>query len=133
MKYPYSSLFDASAIGLSLLCLIHCLLLPVAAALLPMLAIWSEAEWVHLLFVALAAPLAGLALWRSHRQHPLPRLLVLLAVLGLGGLLSGALGWPRESLETPLTVAGSLLLATAHIWNWHRRPRKHSIACGEQD
>ena len=23
---------------------------------------------------------------------------------------------------TPVTVTGSLLLATAHVWNWRRRP-----------
>ena len=123
MKHSLASLLDASAIGLSGLCLVHCLLLPVAAAaLLPALAAASEAEWVHRLFVALALPLAGLALWRAHRQRPLPWPLLALAATGLTGLVAGALGWPDHALETPLTVLGSVLLASAHVWNWRRRP-----------
>ncbi|MDH5832395.1 MerC domain-containing protein [Luteimonas kalidii] len=113
---------DASAIGLSGLCLVHCLLLPVAAALLPALAFVGEAEWLHLAFVAVALPLAGLALVRAHRRRPLPPALFGLAAAGLSGLGAGALGWPTHALETPLTVGGSLALASAHLWNWRRRP-----------
>ncbi len=110
---------DASAIGLSMLCLAHCLLLPVLAALLPALGTWAQAEWVHPVFAAIAAPLAGTALWRAHRHRPLPPVLVALALLGLTGLVAGAV---LHALETPLTVTGSLLLASAHVWNWRRRP-----------
>lgn len=122
MKPSTHALCDASAIGLSALCLAHCLLLPMLAALLPVLGAWARAEWVHVLFVAIALPLAGAALWRAHRQRPLPRALIGLAGLGLAGLIAGAFGWPSHALETPVTVAGSLLLAAAHVWNWRRRP-----------
>ena len=127
MKSSLTTFFDASAIGLSALCLAHCLLLPVAAALLPALAAAGKAEWVHLLFVAFSVPLAAAALWRAHRLRPLPGLLLALAGAGIAGLLAGALGWPSEALETPLTVAGGVLLASAHAWNWCRRPHP---ACG---
>ena len=122
MKPSLAAVLDASAIGLSSLCLIHCLVLPVAAALLPLLGAAAQAEWVHLLLVAVAAPLAGLALWRAHRRRPLPPALVALAVGGVAGLLAGALGAGGERMETPFTVAGSLALAAAHVWNWRRRP-----------
>ncbi len=122
MKPSLTSLLDASAISLSSLCLAHCLLLPVAVALVPVLGVASKAEWVHLAFVAMAAPLAALALWRSHRHRPLPPPLWALAAVGLAGLLAGATGWPVHAWETPVTVAGSLLLASAHVWNWRRRP-----------
>jgi hypothetical protein len=68
---PLDATLDASAIGLSGLCLAHCLLLPVAAALLPALAVAAEAEWLHLAFAASALPIAGLALARAHRRRPL--------------------------------------------------------------
>ncbi len=122
MKARSLPLFDVSAIGLSGLCLVHCLALPVLAAFLPLLGAWSRAEWVHLLFAAMAVPLTGLALWRAHRRNPLPWPLLALAVAGLAGLLAGAFGWPTESLETIVTVAGSLMLVSAHVWNWSRRP-----------
>ncbi|SEM42164.1 MerC mercury resistance protein [Pseudoxanthomonas sp. GM95] len=113
---------DASAIGLSALCLAHCLLLPVLAALLPVFGAWAQAEWVHLLFACIALPLAGAALWRAHLLRPLPLPLVALAGLGLTGLVAGAFGFPTHAWETPVTVVGSLLLASAHVWNWRRRP-----------
>ncbi|TYT26554.1 MerC domain-containing protein [Luteimonas viscosa] len=122
MRMSPASLLDASAIGLSGLCLAHCLLLPVGAAMLPALAAAAEAEWLHLLFVAIALPLAMVALGRAHRRRPLPGALWLLAASGLAGLLAGAIGWPAHALETPSTIAGSLLLAAAHGWNWRRRP-----------
>lgn len=123
MKACPSALFDASAIGLSGLCLAHCLLLPVLAAFLPLFGAWSQAEWVHLLFAALAVPLTAFALWRAHRLRPLPRRLRVLAVAGLAGLLLGALGWPSEAAETPVTVTASLMLVTTHVWNWRRGHR----------
>jgi len=118
-----SNLLDAGAIALSSLCLLHCLALPLLAAALPLLGAWAEAEWVHALFVAIAAPVTVFALWRAHRQHRLPALAMASAAAGLGLLLGGALGWPSHASETPMTVAGSLLLAATHVWNAWRRHR----------
>jgi hypothetical protein len=116
-------LFDVSAISLSALCLIHCLALPVLVGVLPVLSAWQSAKWVHILFVAIALPLTTFALWRSHRRHALPRALMFMAAGGILGLAIGSLGWPDESFEVPVTVAGSLLLASAHLWNWSRHSR----------
>jgi len=112
---------DLAAIGLSGLCLAHCLALPMAAAFLPLLGAWSEAEWVHLLFLAAAIPVSATALARSGGWRRAP--VATLAAAGLLLLTAGALGWPVEAWETGLTVAGGLLLATAHVLNWglHRR------------
>jgi len=118
-----STLLDASAIALSSLCLLHCLALPLLAAALPLLGVWAEAEWVHVLFVIIAAPMTGFALWRAHRQQRLPAAAVTSAVVGLLLLLAGAAGWPSHDSETPMTVAGSLLLAATHAWNAWRRHR----------
>ena len=93
----------------------------ILAALLPLLGTWSEAEWVHGLFVLIAAPLTSYALWRAHRHRPLPVALWLLAGTGLALLLAGACGGLGGRAETPLTVAGSLALASAHLWNAARR------------
>ena len=110
---------DATAIGLSGLCLVHCLALPVLAAGLPMLGAFSEAEWVHWLFVALAAPISAYALSKRLRE-PVSFALFLLAGVGIAALAAGAAGWPSERHETALTVAGGLVLASAHVWNWRR-------------
>ncbi len=113
--------FDISAIGLSGLCLIHCLVLPVVAVALPYLGGWSKAEWVHILFVALAAPISAIALFRRAAKRP-PASLLLLAAAGLLLLALGALGLPDHALETPFSVMGGLLLAAAHTWNLRRSP-----------
>lgn len=123
MKSPSPALLDAGALALSSLCLLHCLALPLLAAALPLFGAWAQAEWVHLLFVAIALPLTGYALWRADRRHRLPVMAWIAAGLGLGLLLAGALELPSHAWETPLTVTGSLLLAATHIWNARRRHR----------
>ena len=45
---------DISAIGLSTLCLIHCLGLPLLIALAPAAFSWADTEWLHKAFVLLA-------------------------------------------------------------------------------
>lgn len=122
-------LLDGSAIGLSGLCLAHCLLLPVAAALLPVLGAWADAEWVHGLFVVVAAPLSGLALLTGAKGQRRPRLVLALAASGLVLLLSGAFMAATRDAETMMTVAGSLCLAGAHIANWRRRARANGARC----
>ncbi len=113
---------DAAAISLSGLCLAHCLILPVLVVSLPMLTRISEAEWLHWTFVALAVPVSLMAF---HRAGSRATLATLTAIMGLLLLVMGAAGWPRPDLEIPLTVAGSLTLAAAHLLNWRRIARRH--------
>lgn len=111
---------DLSAAALSGLCLLHCLALPLLASLLPVLGAWSQAEWVHGVFVLLALPLSLLALGRAHARRALPLKMWALAALGLAALAAGALGWPDARWETPITVGGSLMLVATHAWNLRR-------------
>ncbi|MDO8411427.1 MAG: MerC domain-containing protein [Phenylobacterium sp.] len=122
MKLSTARLLDGSAIGLSGLCLIHCLVLPVAAAFAPLLGLWGEAEWVHLAFVVLAAPLSvgALLLTQPRRLGPIS-----LAAAGLALLVVGLL---YHEAETFLTVAGGLALASAHLMNWKGRASRHHHA-----
>ena len=113
----YARAGDFAAISLSGLCMVHCLALPLAAALLPAVGSWAEAEWVHWAFALIAAPVS---LWTLTRR---PRAATLgLAIPGLALIFAAAAGFPSHELETPITVSGSLLLAAAHLINWSRRP-----------
>ena len=96
---------DFAAIGLSFLCMIHCLALPVAASLLPLFGAFAEAPWVHWAFAATAAPIAAWTLTRPDAH--------------------GRREWPSHELETPVTVSGGLMLAVAHLLNWRCRPHDH--------
>jgi hypothetical protein len=82
-------------------------------------ATWAEAEWVHALAIGLAAPMSALALWRKGQSPAV----ILLSLAGLSLMALGVAHWPSHEAETPVTVAGSLLLAAAHIVNWRRRHR----------
>lgn len=125
MKPAFAKALDLSAVGLSALCLVHCLALPAMALALPLLASWARAEWVHVVFVSLAAPIALLALVDWSTGRPASWRLLGLAGTGLALMLAGALELPQAAWERPLTVAGGLLLASAHIANWRRRHAGH--------
>jgi MerC mercury resistance protein len=113
--------FDAIAVGLSGACLVHCLILPVAAAAMPIFASAAEAEWVHWAFVVFAIPTSILAL-RHQAGYAFMTLVTRIgAGLGLILLTLGALGWPSHDLETPITIAGGLVLASVHIANFAQR------------
>jgi len=116
---------DSVAIGMSSLCLAHCLALPLAASLAPIAGAWADAEWIHWLFVLIATPIS---LWTLGSPPNRSTPILGLAGVGLVFLFAGAAGFPSHDLETPATVAGGLLVAAAHILNWRRRR-----ACGHAE
>ncbi len=116
---------ERAALGASLLCLVHCLALPMLIAALPMLSkLLSLPESVHVWLLAFAVPASGLALVSGCRRHgALYPLLVGaggLALLAVGGFVVAA-----TPAETWATVAGSLSLAFAHLANWRLRHALH--------
>ncbi len=121
MRARLVSWFDGLAVGASVLCLIHCLALPIVIAALPALAARLDlGEGFHLGVLAFALPVSAVALgegWRRHRGlTPL--------FVGAAGLVLLAAGLAFEewvAVETGVTVAGSLLLAGAHVANWRGR------------
>lgn len=120
--------WDAVGVVGSLACLAHCLLLPLAAAILPWLVLF-EAEWLHRWLVIALTASALLALvpgWRIHGSW-LPGLFM---AGGLAALSTAAFATP-ESWETRLTVAGGLFLIAAHGLNLHLR--RGCPRCAEGD
>ena len=111
---------DASAITLSGLCLVHCLALPALAVALPLAGLWAEQEWVHQLFALSALPITVFAMTRPFHEGARISFIVL-AGSGLALLIGAAFIEGLHDLETPLTVVGALLLATAHIRRWRRQ------------
>lgn len=77
-----NALLDAGAIALSSLCLLHCTALPLLAAALPLMGCGPKRSG-YIVFVAIAAPTTGFALWRAHRQQPLPPMAIISATAGL--------------------------------------------------
>jgi len=113
-----TSWLDGAAVGLSALCLIHCLALPLLVAGLPFLAQFSEGHLhAQMLVVVLPLSIAALGLgFRHHRSVPI----VLTGVAGMIVLTLGATV-AHEQLgilaDRAFTIVGALLLATAHFYN----------------
>ncbi len=121
MRVMMAKWFDGLAVGASALCLLHCLALPLLIAALPAVAGRLDlGEGFHLGVLAFAVPTSAFALiegWRRHRG-------VAPLFAGVAGLVLLSAGLAFEdwaAVETGVTVAGSLLLAGAHVANWRGR------------
>jgi hypothetical protein len=126
---------DKISIGLSALCAVHCLVLPVLAGVLPSIAaVTATHVHFHVLMLVLLIPLSGLALgagWLRHRDGKV----LTLGLCGVGILLFAAtLGHTLlgHDGERGITLIGSFLLAAGHYRNFRRcRPADgcHEGAC----
>lgn len=116
---------ERMAVGASAVCLIHCIGLPVLLAALPALAmIIKIPESFHVWVLGLAILMSGIALHLGMRSHG-SRLPLSVGCAGLGLLAIGALILLGGRFETPVTISGGLVLATAHVLNWQRRHGRH--------
>lgn len=117
-----STSLDKFAILLSGVCLVHCLLAPIALTLLPMVSISAVAEEVlfHKLLLWLVIPISTTALFigcRKHRRWPI----VITGVIGMAILVLVA--FAGHSLfgltgEKVATSIGGFVLAASHYLNY---------------
>lgn len=115
---------DKLAIGLSILCLVHCLALPIAVLVAPALeaAVLGTESPVHWVLLALALPVSCYALWHGFRHHGHRNALVL-GIAGLAVMVFAVSHVTSRALEVPLTVVGVLLLLVAHLLNLRHNAR----------
>ncbi len=117
-KLPTTSL-DSAAIGLSGLCVLHCVLSVVLVAMLSGTATFLTDPIIHKAGLVGAVLLAAVALRQGYLSHGARMPLG----VGLCGLTLMALalfvphGWP----EVVMTVAGVTVLAVAHLMNARAR------------
>ena len=107
---------DRFAIGLSGLCLVHCLATTVLLALVASAGSVLGAAWIHEVGLALAMVMGAIALGRGIVEHgySMPS-----AVGGLGlGVMAGALSLPHDGSEALYTVVGVAVLALGHRLNF---------------
>jgi len=114
---------DGLAIGTSAACLVHCLLLPIAIAVLPAASRALDLpEELHIFAFAAALPTSALAMRKGYRHHGL----LIPAGMGLIGLILlgfGALAHLGALMESGFSLTGSILLMLAHVRNWQLRRR----------
>ena len=114
---------EQAALGAALLCLFHCLALPLLLVTLPSFdRLLVLPPSIHLWLLAFAVPTSLFALVTGVLKHRNPAPLV----GGAAGLILIALGaivFAGLPTETSVTVLGSLTLVAAHIANWRLRHR----------
>ena len=110
-----SSRLDRLAIGLSGLCLVHCLASAVLLAVVSAVGGVLGAPIIHEVGLVLAMILGTISLGRGIYEHGfmLPS-----AVGGLGlGVMAGALSLPHDGTEAIYSVVGVLIVALGHRLN----------------
>lgn len=106
---------DRLAMGLSGLCVVHCVATAVLLALLASAGGLLGAPIIHEVGLTLAMIVGAFALGRGILEHGF---MMPSAIGGLGlGVMAGALSLPHNGTEAVYTVVGVLILALGHRLN----------------
>ena len=125
---------DRAAIGLSFLCTLHCLAVPVLIVLLPSLAaLQLDNEAFHIWMVYGVVPTSVFALTIGCKQHKRYRLLFLglvgitclILAISLDEVLLGEIG------EKVMTLLGAAIIAYGHYTNYRLCQHASSGCCPE--
>jgi hypothetical protein len=117
---------DHLGIGVSLLCAVHCALLPIIITLLPLAGLkMLNNIFVEIAIIGSSLILACLSLGKSYKIHHNKSPLVMVFF----GFLSIALGHflIKNGLEWIFLTLGGVIIATAHWRNW--KLNKSCLAC----
>ena len=123
---------DRLAIGLSLMCVIHCLAITSLLALLPsVVALPLENEAFHLWMVVAVLPSSAYALILGCKQHKRYQLVILGSIGLILLVLALALGEERigEFGEKILTVFGAGFVAVGHWFNFRLCQTQKNTDC----
>lgn len=135
----HKSIIDRLGIGLSLLCLAHCLSMPLFYLLFPVLDQQHLSEDMHIALGLLVIGLAMPAFWRGFRVHN-KKFPALFGASGCSLLLTAFIIPETETHvstlhidnHVTLTILGSILLIIGHILNM-RSCRCGSSTCQSVD
>jgi hypothetical protein len=116
--------WDKLGILLSTLCIVHCAGLLVLPLLLPALGALFHSPWIHRTFAVFILVITPMAFMPGYRRHGMTRVLVQ-AGIGIALVLTGV---ATDGLFSELTthlcsVAGSVMLVSAHVQNLHHSRR----------
>ena len=112
--------WDRIGISLSGLCMVHCMVMPVVLAAVPL---WSMADtlhdWLHPVLLILLVPISAIALGSTRGKPQAKSIRVLLGVGLFIIALASFLGHEAVNpfVETTFTLLGSSLLITGHRRN----------------
>lgn len=127
MNTKRQKLIDGSAMGLSLLCLFHCLAMPFVVSVIPLLGVhFFEESTIHLFFLLGALPLSFFGLWLGVKGAHGGARLMTIAGFGLVLMAIGATHQISGDYDIALTAIGVSFVGLAHFLNWRRHERVHN-------
>lgn len=130
----FNNSLDKSAITLSALCLIHCLVLPIVVILMPnMFSNLLSQELFHTMMVLCVLPISIYALTLGCKKHN-KFSLGLYGGVGLISLVSAVVFGEShlgELGEKSLTTLGAIIIAYAHYRNYQlcQQQKSHDCSC----
>ena len=116
IRWSPAARLDLYAVGLSTLCVLHCVTLPIFVSLMPVAAQAAESELVHRILVVAAVPVSLSVIWKTRPVHG-NGLFFAAVLVGLVVLLLAAFMEAVSPYEELITVAGGVLLGSAHLWH----------------
>lgn len=121
MKKFLSIPIDILGISTSVLCALHCSILPIMMSL----GLLQGMEWMHnlyveVIFLSLSLVFAFWALIHGYRNIHGNILVILLAALGFSIFILGH--FVLREYEILLSTSGGILLCVAHLYNWNLTP-----------
>ena len=125
---------DKAAIGLSLVCAVHCLAVPLLVVLAPSLVgqIFTG-EAFHQWIVIVVIPVSVYALTLGCKKHH-DKSVLAIGILGLALLCLAAIGghdWFGEFGERAVTLIGAGIIAFSHVRNFSLCRKGESCGCPE--
>ena len=114
-----TSRIDRTAMGFSILCLAHCLAIPLLATIGPL--VLPHNQNIHWILLMIALPLTTFGLWKGVAIHRDIRILIL-GIIGLSTMAFGALELYGEQVASYTTIVGVCMIFCAHALNiWKQR------------
>ncbi|MEP6712077.1 MAG: MerC domain-containing protein [Ferruginibacter sp.] len=118
---------DKVGIGASLLCAIHCAVLPVLFTTLPLMGVeLLENEHVEFGFILTSLVIGCFALYNGYKKHHHKALPLFVFVGGIALLLTANF-LLVDKAETIVKMVGAIAIIIAHILNWYNC--KHCKIC----
>jgi hypothetical protein len=119
----YKSKLDVAGMGVSIVCAIHCVLLPVFLTTLPLFGVEILGNIVfETITIILSAIIGSWALFRGYRMYHHQLKPLVLFVVAMGFLV--AANFYTGAIETILKTIAITGIITAHVLNW-----RYSKAC----
>jgi len=117
-KSSYEAKWDAIGVGASLICAVHCVLLPVLFTTFTLFGIEIlENAWLEVTTVLISMGFGGWAIWKGYKRIHRQKSVLVYFLIGLLLMLVGNF-LHATTYEMGLKIAGAVLLIVSHVKNW---------------